>query len=69
MMKKPVGLPKMFLVQIKVRCDCDAAEMLTESIMMQWDTEPEHAAYLIARAIEAAKAEAADHLVKRKNAA
>lgn len=68
-MKKPVDLPKFFMVQIRVRCDCDAAEMLTESIMMPWDSEPEHTAWLITRAIEAAKHEAADHLVKRKNAA
>jgi len=68
-MKKPVNLPKMFMVRIMVRCDCDAAEMLTESITMPWETEPEHAAYLIGRAIQRAKLEAEDHLVKRKNVA
>ncbi len=66
--RKPVGLPKMFMVRIQVRCDCDAGEILTESIMLPWETDPEHVAYLVEKAIRIAKEEAADHLVKRKNA-
>lgn len=68
-MKKPVGLPKMFMVRIMVLCDCDAGEILTESIMLPWSTEPEHVAYLVQRAVMNVKMEAEDHLVKRKNAA
>lgn len=32
--ERPVDLPKMFQVSIRMRCDCDAGEILTESIMM-----------------------------------
>lgn len=65
-MDKPIDLPKMFEVSIRVRCDCDRGEILTESIMLPWDTPTEHTAYMITRAIEMAKLEAKQHLTRQK---
>lgn len=63
---KPAGLPKMFLVSLRVQCECDNAEVLTETIAMPWDMEEEHAVYMISEAMRVMKAEANSHLARRK---
>lgn len=67
--EKPVGLPKCFMFQGRVRCDCDAGEILTESVILPWDTPREHVHWMVDKMLDSMKAEAQQHLTKQRTKA
>lgn len=64
MAQKPVGLPKMFLLQGRVRCDCEAGEVLTESFMLPWDTPRDHIHWMVDKMLDTMVAETHQHIAK-----